>query len=90
MKKEKKVTLKVKKSAKKTASKKAIKKTKKITKDMTISDVVKKYPQTMEVFFNYELHCVGCFAAEFETIEMGAEVHGINVEHLLYDLNKKI
>ncbi len=70
-------------------SKKTTKK-EKITKDMTIADVVKKYPQTMEVFFEYGLHCVGCFAAEFDTIESGAKVHSVNVEHLLHDLNKKI
>ncbi len=62
----------------------------KITKDMTIAEVVKRYPQTTEVFFNYGLYCVGCFAADFDTVESGAKVHGINVEHLLFDLNKKI
>lgn len=81
---------KTKSSVKKSAIKKTSKSFDKITKEMTISDVVKKYPQTIEVFFNYELHCVGCFAAEFDTVESGAKVHGVNVEHLLYDLNKKI
>ncbi|MBI3671175.1 DUF1858 domain-containing protein [Candidatus Azambacteria bacterium] len=57
---------------------------------MTISEVVKRYPQTIEVFFNYGLHCVGCFAAEFDTIESGARVHNVNVEHILFDLNEKI
>ncbi len=66
------------------------KKIEKITKEMTIADVVKKYPQTMEVFFDYGLHCVGCFAAEFDTVESGAKVHDVNLEHLLHDLNEKI
>jgi len=78
-----------------TTKKKAVSKNNKsskfvIKKDMTIASVVKKDPRTMEVFFNYGLHCVGCFAAEFDTIESGAKVHGINVEHLLHDLNEKI
>ena len=76
--------------AKKSAKKTTKKETQKITKDMTISEVVKKYPQTIEVFFNYGLYCVGCFAADFDTIESGAKVHGVNVEHLLFDLNQKI
>jgi len=71
-------------------NKKPIKKTSKIEKDMTIAEVVKMHPQTMEVFFNYGLHCVGCFAAEFDTVESGARVHDVNLEHLLYDLNDKI
>lgn len=62
----------------------------KITKDMSVASVIKKYPQTLEVFFDYGLHCVGCAAAEFDTIESGAKAHGINVEHLLHDLNNKI
>lgn len=62
----------------------------KITKNMSIASVIKKYPQTLEVFFEYGLHCVGCVAAEFDTIESGAKVHGINTQHLLHDLNNKI
>jgi len=79
-----------KKSPAKKTTKSEKSKTKKVTKDMTIADVVKKYPETIEVFFNYNLHCVGCFAAEFDTVESGAKVHNVNVEHLLVDLNKKI
>lgn len=74
----------------------AVKKTKtkktddKIIKNMSVASVIKKYPQTLEVFFDYGLHCVGCAAAEFDTLESGAKAHGINLEHLLHDLNKKI
>ncbi len=75
---------------KKALKKKTTKKINKITKDMSIAEVVKRYPKTIEVFFNYELHCVGCVAAEFDTIESGAKIHGINVDYLLFDLNKII
>ncbi len=78
------------KKVKKTVKKRTVKKVDKITKNMSIAEVVKKYPQTIEVFFNYDLHCVGCVAAEFDTIESGAMIHGINVEYLLFDLNKII
>jgi len=90
----KKKTLSAKKTSKrktvKKISKKKIKNTVKITKDMSIAEVIRKYPETIEVFFNYDLHCVGCAASEFDTIESGAMVHGINVEYLLFDLNKII
>lgn len=59
----------------------------KITKDMIIMEVVKEYPETMEVFFEYGIHCVGCSNAMFENIEQGAELHGFNLEELLDDLN---
>jgi len=55
---------------------------------MSIEEVVKKYPETISVFEEYGLGCVGCQAALFENIEQGAEVHGIDVEALITDLNK--
>ncbi len=30
-----------------------------ITKDMSITDVVEKYPQTVEVFSRFGMHCFG-------------------------------
>lgn len=59
-----------------------------ITKDMSIIDIVQKYPQTIEVFRNYGLGCIGCAAARFENLEQGAQAHGMDVEALLTDLNK--
>ena len=49
----------------------------KITKAMSIKEVVEKYPATIPVFFKHGLGCVGCAAAQFESIEQGAAVHGI-------------
>lgn len=63
---------------------------KKITKNMKIEEVIKKYPQTTEVFAKYDFHCIGCFAASFESIEQGAVAHGIDVEELIEELNKVI
>lgn len=57
---------------------------------MTFQDVVRKYPQTIQVFVKYGLGCIGCHAAQFENIEQGAMVHGINIEQLLKELNEAI
>jgi len=62
-----------------------------ITKDMKIGDVVEKYPETMQVFANYGLHCIGCHVAAWETIEQGAMAHGVSdVDGLVEALNKAI
>ena len=61
-----------------------------ITKDMSIIDIVQKYPQTIGVFRNYGLGCIGCAAARFENLEQGAQAHGMDVEALLTDLNKAV
>lgn len=58
-----------------------------IEKKMSIDEVVKKYPETIPVFERYGLGCVGCQAALFEDIEQGAEIHGIEVDELIKDLN---
>lgn len=58
-----------------------------LTKDMGIMEVVSNYPETVEVFINAGMGCLGCAAAHFENIEQGATAHGINVEQLMEDLN---
>jgi len=63
---------------------------KKITKDMTFGKVLKEYPQTVETFFKYGMHCFGCHLAVDETIEQGALAHGVEVDQLINDLNQKV
>lgn len=58
-----------------------------ITKDMSIMEVVQKYPDTVEVFMNSGMGCLGCAAAHFENIEQGALAHGIDVDSLMKGLN---
>ena len=57
---------------------------------MVLGEVVTKYPETVEVFFEHGLPCAMCHIAFNETIEQGAASHGINLKKLLNDLNKKI
>lgn len=53
-----------------------------IEKDMNLGDLVIQYPIAAEVLLDYGLHCVGCFANAFDTIEMGARVHGMSDEEI--------
>ena len=61
----------------------------KITKDMLIGDVVKKYPNSVNIMLDYGLECIGCHVATWETLEQGAQGHGIDVDNLVRELNKK-
>jgi hybrid cluster-associated redox disulfide protein len=61
-----------------------------IDRKMSIDDVVKKYPETIAVFEQYGLGCVGCQAALFENIQQGAEIHGIDVDALVKSLNNTL
>ena len=60
---------------------------KKVTKEMSIIDIVKTYPESIEVFAKYGLGCIGCAAARYENLEAGARVHGIDPDKLVEELN---
>lgn len=64
-----------------------------VTKDMLLGSVVAEYPEAAEVMLEYGLHCVGCFANAYDTVEIGAKVHGMTNEEItkmLDDVNEKI
>ena len=62
----------------------------KITKDMTILEAVQKHPEIIEVLMKHGFHCIGCHAAQFESIEQGAIVHGVDTGKLMKDLNDAV
>ena len=61
-----------------------------ITKDMSIMEVVTNYPDTVPVFMQSGMGCIGCAAAHFENIEQGALAHGIDVDELMAALNEVV
>jgi len=66
---------------------------KRIKKTDLISDVLANCPQASEVFTEYELHCATCFLGQFETIEEGAQLHGMNdqqIEEMINKINIKL
>lgn len=62
----------------------------KITEKMNIREVIDKYPETIPVFAKYNMGCIGCIAASFETIGDIAAVHGTDVRSFVKDLNAVI
>ncbi|MBR9678755.1 MAG: DUF1858 domain-containing protein [Nanoarchaeota archaeon] len=57
---------------------------------MLLGDVVSKHPESAQIFMEHGLPCAMCGMAFHETVEQGAEAHGINLKKLLDDLNKKL
>tara|TARA_Y100000310_G_C20688351_1_gene820575 strand:- start:11 stop:556 length:546 start_codon:yes stop_codon:yes gene_type:complete len=49
-----------------------------ITKDSTIGEVVENFPEVVKVLESFGVHCVGCPASSFETLEQGFRGHGMN------------
>ncbi len=64
--------------------------TEQVNKNMSIAEVVMKWPETAGAFMENGLHCYGCAAARFETIEQGAMAHGVDPDKLIEDINKSI
>lgn len=50
---------------------------KKINKNDNLLEILQNFPQTVEVLLDYGLHCVGCPASGFDTVEAGAKAHGM-------------
>ncbi len=63
---------------------------KEITKDMLIADILAENPEKAQILaetlMDFGIHCIGCGAASFETLEQGVLGHGFSEE----DLNKLI
>ena len=49
-----------------------------ITKDTVIIDLLKEYPDVGVFFMSVGMHCIGCEAANGETIGEASVVHGID------------
>lgn len=60
---------------------------KKINKSMTFGELIQVNPKAAEKLAEQGLFCGGCPMAQFETIEQGAEAHGVNIEKLIKELN---
>ena len=63
-----------------------------ISKDDRISEALKKNPQAAPIMMKHGIHCVGCHAAFFETIEQGAKAHSIEdkeIHKMVEEINGK-
>ena len=60
----------------------------KIEKTMTIGELLEVAPDKADILLDAGMHCLGCPASQAETIEEACQVHGIDVEELMEQLNK--
>ena len=57
-------------------------------KDTLIGDILDTAPEKADILLEAGMHCITCPAAMGETLEEACEVHGIDVEDVLRELNK--
>lgn len=58
-----------------------------ITSDMNIAQVLNMDRGSAKIFFDNGLHCLGCPSSIGESIEEACEIHGIDVNKLVKELN---
>lgn len=64
-----------------------------ITKEMAISEVIEKYPSTIETLLMTGVHCIGCHVSYFETLEQGMKGHGMSdeeIDEIINEMNEVI
>ncbi len=62
-----------------------------INKDMTIGEIIEKVPNCQPVIEKYfQGACFGCPATKMETLEMGAMVHGVDVNEVISELKELV
>jgi len=58
-----------------------------VKKDTTINEIISAYPGALKFFADLNMSCGQCFAVNFDTIENGALMHGLDVNRLIDRLN---
>ncbi len=53
-----------------------------ITKFDLLGTILEECPRAAELLAEFGLHCISCFANQFDTLEMGAQVHGMTDEEM--------
>ncbi len=55
--------------------------------DMSVDDIMRRWPDTIRVFLNLHLLCVGCPIGAFHTLIDAAKEHHIDTSQLLEKMN---
>lgn len=58
-----------------------------ITRDMLIGDILEKHAGAANVLLSNGMGCLGCPSSQSESLEQAAEIHGLDIEKLLKELN---
>ncbi len=59
-----------------------------IERTTKIGELLEIAPDKAEILLKAGMHCLGCPASQAETLEEACDVHGIDVDALLEEINK--
>ena len=49
-----------------------------------------KWPETLPVFIQYRMTCIGCYMSPFDTLEDALAVHNLPLDDILIALNQRV
>lgn len=61
-----------------------------ITKDTIIADILNIAPESAPLFFSIGMHCLGCAMANGETLGEACEVHGVDIDEFMEQLQEYV
>ena len=59
-----------------------------VDKNTTINEILNAYPEANRFFNEKQMACGSCFAVNFDTLENGALMHGMEVNSLIDQLEQ--
>jgi len=59
-------------------------------RNITIEELIDQYPTLIKLFMNMGLLCIGCPAETFHTVTDIVEEYGLNLNHLVDQINRVI
>ena len=59
----------------------------KVTKEMLIGDIIRMDDGVVPILMRAGMHCAGCPSAQGETLDEAGQVHGMEVDALVEEIN---
>ena len=61
-----------------------------ISGETLIGELVRNYPETIDILLSVGMHCLGCPASQAESVAEACMVHGISADEVVDALNARI
>ncbi|MBQ9514479.1 MAG: DUF1858 domain-containing protein [Ruminococcus sp.] len=61
-----------------------------INEKTLVGEIVRAYPEAIEVLLSKGMHCLGCPASQAESIADACMVHGLDPDEVIEAVNAKI
>ena len=58
--------------------------------DLCVADIMTRWPATIAVFIDLDMHCIGCPIGTFHTLYEAADEHGIDLADLVVQIEAAI